>query len=363
MVGSVPGMMPHGVLARIGADAASQRTALDVLTRQVASGRRAQGFADLGAQTAAVLGLDADRAVNEAWQANVSAATGRMRAGLAAIDRIMEIAARLNADLARLNGLDGPSVDVIAADARAALREVAGLLNTQYAGAYVFAGQDSANPPVPDADAILSSGFYTQIAAAVGGLAGAGAAATAAATLGIAASNAPGTSPFSAFLSRPAAALQAERAQVETGMRRYEATGLLASANSAVPSQGTSTTGAYMRDVLRALATVGAMDSSQLAIADYPALVRDTRESLRGAIAAMGADAGVFGDGVARLEAIRARAGERADAARAGAAAVTDVDMAAALSRLSQLQTQLQASYQMIAQVSGLSLARFLSGG
>jgi flagellin-like hook-associated protein FlgL len=37
-----------------------------------------------------------------------------------------------------------------------------------------------------------------------------------------------------------------------------------------------------------------------------------------------------------------------------------DVDMAATLSQLSLVQTQMQASYQLIATLSGLSLAKFL---
>ena len=62
---------------------------------------------------------------------------------------------------------------------------------------YVFGGTDSANPPVPDAAGITSSPFYTLIGAAVTGLAANGAAATTAATLAVASSDAPGTTPFS----------------------------------------------------------------------------------------------------------------------------------------------------------------------
>ncbi len=39
---------------------------------------------------------------------------------------------------------------------------------------------------------------------------------------------------------------------------------------------------------------------------------------------------------------------------------VQDVDMAQTLSTITQVQTQLQASYQLISNVSGLSLAKFL---
>ena len=91
------------------------------------------------------------------------------------------------------------------------------MLDSKDGDTYVFAGQDSGNPPVPNPDQIGSSGFATQIAAAVGGLATTGAAATTASALAIASSNAAGTSPFSAALSQPQAAVNALRPSVSTG--------------------------------------------------------------------------------------------------------------------------------------------------
>ena len=49
-----------------------------------------------------------------------------------------------------MQGVNTSAVDTIAASARDALGQVAGLLDTQDGGVYVFAGQDTANPPVPD---------------------------------------------------------------------------------------------------------------------------------------------------------------------------------------------------------------------
>ena len=109
-----------------------------------------------------------------------------------------------------LNGINPSEVDSVATSAQDALKEIAGLLDTQDGDTYVFGGANSANLPVPDPSGILASGFYTQIATAVGNLGAAGAAATAAATLGIASSNAAGTSPFSVYTSQPASTLQAQ---------------------------------------------------------------------------------------------------------------------------------------------------------
>lgn len=358
---TIGGTVLFGTLGRLIADSVGVRAELDRLTRQSASGRVAETFAGLGAAAPEVLDLRPALATRQAWQENIAAASGRMQVAQTSMERIGEIVSTFYAQLPNLNGLNVAAIDSVAANARDALREMAGLLNAQAGGVYVFAGQDSANPPVPNPDDILSTAFFTQISAAVANLSAAGAPATAAATLAIATDNTPGVSPFSAFLSQSAAALQGQGASVPVGDGRREATGLLASTNAFIASTGTSTTGSYMRDVMRALATLGALTSAQEGAGGFHELVADTRESLRGAISALSADAGVLGDTQTHLASMNDRLGRDATALTGQIAAAEDVDMAATLSRLSLVQAQLQSSYQMIASLQQLSLARFLS--
>jgi flagellin-like hook-associated protein FlgL len=136
----------------------------------------------------------------------------------------------------------------------------------------------------------------------------------------------------------------------------------LASANAFVASGGGSTTGSYVRDVMRALATLGSLTSAQEGAGGFHELVADTRESLRGAISALNGDAGVLGDTRAHLARVKLRLDVEATALTGQVSDAEDVDMAATLSRLSLVQAQLQSSYQMIAGMQSLSLARFLSG-
>lgn len=356
------GVVPYGTLGRLLADSAGARAQLDKLTRQVASGRVADTYAGLGAAAPTVLDLRPAIAAREAWQKNIDAAGGRMGVAQTALERIGAIAQEFYAKIPTLNGLNAAAIDSVAANARDALREMAGLLNAQAGGVYVFAGQDSGNPPVPNSDDILNSGFYTQINTAVVGLSGAGAPATAAATLAVASSNAPGTSPFSAFLSQSAASLQGQGGTVEVGTRQREATGVMASANGFVASGGSSTTGSYMRDVMRALATLGSLTSAQEGAGGFHELVADTRESLRGAISALSGDVGVLGDTQAHLDTVKVRLSAEVTTLTGQVSDAEDVDMAATLSRLSLVQAQLQSSYQMIAGMKSLSLANFLSG-
>jgi flagellin-like hook-associated protein FlgL len=353
----------YGPRGQILAGAAQARERLDMLTRQAGSGRVADTFGGLAGGAATSLALRPELSRLEGWQANIAAAEGRMDVTLTALDQIGGIASDFRARIADLNGLDAGTVDSVAAAARDALRQVAGLLNTRQGGQYVFAGQDGANAPVPQADNILASGFATQIVTAVAGLGSNGADATIAATLAVATSNAAGISPFSAGQSRPAAALRAQAATVSVGEGRHVETGVPASANAEATSGGDGTTGSYMRDILRALATLGAMDGSQLNTPGFAALAEDVRAGLESAVTALGVDAGLLGNRQADLREQADRLDATASTLRARLAGAEDVDMAETLSALSLAQTRLQASYQLLAGLPSLSLLKFLPAG
>ena len=252
-------------------DTDSIKTKLDQLTTQISTGLVSNTYAGLGAGAAVSLDLNPQIATLQTWQNNINAATGTMGVSQTAMTQIQQIASDFLAQTSNLEGADSSEVDTIAASAQQALVQVAELLDTQDGNTYVFAGQDTTNPPVPDPDSILSSGFYTQIAAQVDALGTQGAAATIANTLSIAGSDTTGTSPFSAYLSQTDAsdpnAPQAPTIQV--GQGQTATVGLLASANSFVTSQGSSTTGSYMRDLMRALATMGSMSSTQVSDSGY----------------------------------------------------------------------------------------------
>ena len=358
MIYALSGPSDYGGLTRLIGDSAGVRQQLDALTQQAATGRIAESYAGLGGGATASLDLRPLIAHQTTWQGNIDAATGRMQVAQTAMTQIQQVASNLYAQLNDLNGMSATAVDSVAASARQALQQVAGLLNTKNGDVYVFAGQDTANPPVPNSDQILASGFYTQISTAVSGL-GASAAPVTAATLATASSNAAGTSPFSTALSQPAASIPL--ATVETGEGQRTPVGLAASANAFTASTGSSTTGSYMRDVLRALATIGSLSSSQMSAGGFQDLVQDTRTSLSGAMSAMAGDVGVLGNAQSRLATTKTQLSDTSTALTSQVSSAEDVDMAATLSRITLTQTQLQASYQLIANISGLSLVKFLS--
>jgi flagellin-like hook-associated protein FlgL len=141
-----------------------------------------------------------------------------------------------------------------------------------------------------------------------------------------------------------------------------ETYGMLANANSAVQSTGASTTGSYTRDLMRVLATLGSLSSSQVNDPSFAPLVQDASTSLNGAISAMANDAGVMGDRQTQMTATATELASVQTALTGQLSSAQDVDMAAALSQLSSVQTQLQASYKLINQFNTMSLANYITG-
>ena len=350
-------------LAQLLADASATRAQLNTLTQQVASGYVSASVAGLGAGTPVVLSLAPALAANRTWQANIAAAAGPMGVAQTALSQISSIASNFYAQTNNLNGLDAGAVDSVAASARDALAQVANLLDSQDGNTYVFAGQDSTNPPVPTPDGITTSGFATAIATDVAGLAANGAAATLGSILATASSNAAGTSPFSAALNAAASSGVDFRALAQTGAGAYVPSGIVANANADITSTGGVTTGSYTRDILWALATLGSLSSSQLSASGFSALVGDVRTSLGNAITALNQDAGVMGDRQTAMQATSTQLSDAATAIQTQLSSAEDVDAAATMTKLSMVQTQLQASYQMIAAEQGLSLVKFLPLG
>ncbi len=262
---------------------------------------------------------------------------------------------------AQLDNITGTSISTLAEQAQNDLQQVANLLNTQNGTNYIFAGQDASNPPVPNPGAILSSPFFTQIQAAVAGLATNGAATTMATSLSVASSNtlptAGGTSPFSAALSPPPANFQAT---VETGPGQSTSVGLLASANTYATSSGPYTTGSYTRDLMNALAMVGSLTPTSASAAGFTGLISDIQTSLTGAISAMANEEGGLGATQDSLTATSTTLGNVTTALKTQVSSVQDVNMAQTLSNLTMVQTQLQASYKLIASVQSLSLANYV---
>ncbi len=318
MSGTISG---YGLLQALSQDSAAVRAQLSVATQQAATGKIAETYAGLGAGARVSLDLRPQVAHQQAWAANIDGATARLGVAQSALGAIGAIAAEFYAKMPGLNGLTSGAASAVAVQARDALERMAGLLNSKVGDTYVFAGQDTANPPVPNASAAAL------IPALLSGASPA---------------------PFSATLGTAVPA-------VEIGEGQRVQVGVLANANT-LSLSAPPTTGSYMRDIMLALATlVTTTDGPGL-----PAAAAATRDRLGSAIAASSGEAGALGDVQRGLATRKVQLVETQAALTAQVSGAEDVDLAATLTRVTALQTQLQASYQLMAGVKGLSLAQYL---
>lgn len=319
-IGSIGGGI--GLLQALAADSGAIRGELAVVTQQTATGKVSSSYAGLGVGARTSLSLRPQIAQLGTWSANIDSATARLGVAQSALTSITAIASKFLAKAATLNGLTPGVTGDVAAQAGAALVQVAQLLNSRVGDTYVFAGQDTANPPVPD----------TTAATLVPALLGSDTA----------------TPPFSATLGTAVPTVQ-------TGPGERAPVGVLANRNTLAVSAAPST-GSYMRDIMRALATLATT-------ADGPGLqatAADTSSRLQSAISAASEEAGALGDVAAGMATRKTQLADTQTALTAQVSGVEEVDLAAALTQASQLQTQLQASYQLIAGVKDLTLAKYI---
>lgn len=342
------------MLTRLGSETALLRTRLEALTRQVSTGHRAQALGEIAPEQPRAVSLRAELGRREVFTRAMEQADGRIGTTQAALGRLTEIAREFRTEVAqRITSRDEASLATVATRARAALAEVGHLLNSRFAGEYLFAGSDIANAPVPDPEGLADGPLATAIATAVGTLAPGNGAAVAAQTITLAQGD---DTPFSAH----AVSGEARRG-VPAGDGQVIAYGLHADRNTEAASTG-ETTGGWARDLMRNLMALAAMQPAQAgaAPADFDALATSLREGFRSAESALAEESGSLGIVQGRIAAAQERHEAVTTALSAQLAGIEEVDVAAAITRLQGVQATLEASYRAMATLGQLSLASYL---
>ncbi len=324
------------------------------LTAETASGYTSSDYARLGAAAGPALDLSDDIAANTALAGNADAAANIQSVAQTALGEIESIASKFASQATTLETTP-QSAGTIAASAQDALQQVAQLLNTKVGNIYVFAGQDSATAPVPNPAAINQSNFATAIQTAIGNLTNNGATATIAATLAIASPG--GTSPFSPSLEASGA-----QSTVDLGNGARVSLAPLANTNSNAtsPGAGATSTGSYTRDVLLGLATLASLGHANTSDASFLPLVQSTVATLQGAVSAANTDIGALGDRQDQVSSAKTELSNVSIALQTQLSSLQGADLAQVAAQLSAAQTQLQASYQVIAGLSQLSLSKYI---
>jgi flagellar hook-associated protein 3 FlgL len=343
-----------GTLDQIVNATAQVKQNINQLSAETDSGYLSSNYAGLGEAAAPALNLSAEISQTTQLQANTQNAATIQQAAQTALGQIESVASTFVSQAINLEGATG-SVSTAAAAAQGAMQQVASLLNTQVGGVYVFAGQDSATPPIPNPSTLTQSAFFAAIQSAVAGLTTNGAAATQAAALAAATSAA--NSPFAASLTASGA-----QSEVDLGGGVRVALAPLANTNSNAVSTGvgTTSTGSYTQDILYGLATIASLTPSQAADVNFVPLVQGAVTTLSGAVTAINVDIGVLGDRQDQVNGAHTELGDTATTLQSQLSNLQDADLTQVATQLSQAQTQLQASYQVLASLGTLTLARFL---
>ena len=347
MSGTINGAMPTGLLGMLASQSATVRLRMDTLSQQAATGQKSETYAGLGDGAKISLDLRPQLQRIDTYTNNISQADTKLKMTGSALQQLSDIAASFATQTINMSAQTSPAVDSIAVQARLALQQVQVLLNSQTGGAYLFSGQDSANQPVPDTDL---AAFVAAVQAPVATLTNTNATATEAATLAAATAT-----------TVTAATLGTARSVIEAGDGLELATGVIAGQNAYAVQSGAGSTGSYVKDLVRGLASLAAMNSGQTALGSgFTSFVTDIGITLRGAVSAIGTEMAGIGQQQSVLTTQKAALSDTATAFNAQISSVEDVDMAATATALSQVQTQLQASYRLIASVQNLSLVRYL---
>lgn len=344
-----------GTLSQIVSNAGLTKQTINILTEQTSTGLISTQFEGLGAGARIAIDLSVQLAQNTTLQANTDSAANIQQASQTALGRIQSIVASFTPQLLAAQTTGTSSLPALSVTARDSLNQVASLLDTKVGDIYIFAGQDSHTAPIPSPDSIGQSAFFAAIQSAVATLSTSGAAGVATQTL--TASAAGATSPFSASLEASNAP-----ATVDLGDGATIQVGILADQNSDAVSSGTGTTstGSYTRDILRGLATIAALTPAQATDPQIGALLQGTLQSLQGADSALNTDIGALGVRQTRVSSAKSDFADTATALTAQQAGVQEVNLASVSTKLANATTQLQASFQLLAALEQLTLAKFL---
>jgi flagellar hook-associated protein 3 FlgL len=353
---TISGATDVGTLAYTLYNMRQTQQTISTLTSETSSGLISSDYAGLGNAAGPALDLTSQLAQNTTLQANASSASNIQQVTQTALGQIQSLVSSISGQLLSPSTTNNTGLNTLAATANSALTQIASLLDTKVGDVYIFAGQDSANPPVPDPSSVTSSAFYSAIQTAVAALPATGAAALQSQSLTIAGPGA--TSPFSTTLE--ASNLPAT---VDLGNGKQVQVGMLADQNTDAVSAGTGTTstGSYMRDILMGLATLGSMGSADTTQTYVQSALSNVQTTLSNADNALNVDIGGVG---VRQDAITNAQSDYSDVATAlttQLGTLQDADPATVATQLAQAQTQLQASYSMVAALDQLSLAKYLT--
>lgn len=333
----------------------AQETALQAST---SSGVTADSYAGLGSTRYQALSLQPEITSIAAWQQNVSVAQTSLSVTQTALARIATIATNLQTSLTSLQtDHSTTSVGVAVTQAKQALSELASLANTQNGDSYVFAGTQQGVAPVTDPSNILTSSLVTSISASVAQVGTVGASAVETASLSAASDNTAGQSIFAASLSVDPTTAASQVKSTMVGSGDTIATGYVLTQGTAASA---TSTGSPIRDLIRSLATVASLSSADASSTGFTSLVTDTARDVASTSTMLTQTQAQIGQTQDDLTSQSGSLSTLSDALNNQLTALKGSDPATLATQVSDIKAQLSASYSLIADMKGMTLASYL---
>ncbi len=347
----------YGLIGVIGHRAISLGGQEATLTSQATSGLVSPGVAGLGEVTGTVLDLQPQSVQLKAYVNNATLAGVRLQTAQTAMTSISSLAATLATSLTQLSTESGSSlttaISSIAALARSALGGLPSILNTKSGDTYVFAGVDGTVAPVVDPSSVTTGALSSGIANAVSGLAANGVSATLASIVSAVSNNSIFSPDLSISPAPPAAS-------IDVGFGQSAITGIPATSGQGMAAPSSTSTGSSVNDLVAVLSAVSSLSSLNAADPQLSALVSGLRTMLGGARTGLSAMTSTLGVSQQQVKAVTATNAALSDVLTSQMAGLTSVDLPTVATQLTETQNQLMASYEIISDLKGMSLAAYI---
>ncbi|HSK41727.1 MAG TPA: flagellin [Arenibaculum sp.] len=327
------------------------------LSDQVATQKVSSDFAGLGSGARVSINLRGELKELDTYSRNIAGAQLRLTTQVEAMERIGQLAKDLSVELIKLQSDPNAEVAVVNQIARQGYQELTSLLNAKVDGRYVFAGGDGANPPLPAARA---DALFAQTATDLTG---------------------PITNAATSLATTRATAAQrgwfADTIDPDTGVPPVPVVPAVSArvdrdldleygvpATNGVYSDDVDLTQdlPYFREFLHAFAAAANVDkpTTPAELDELRGYLQQVQQGVDRATKRLDEEVGALGALGSRMKTIDDRHKDLAVHLQRGVSDVEDVDMAAAITKLQLVQTQLQASYRVTSSLNQVNLNDFL---
>ncbi len=348
-------LLNYGLIGQVGNYATALSGAEATLTAESTSGLISGSVTGLGEGTGRVLDLQPQLAQLAAFTTNGSVASSRLQTIQTALTSITSLSQTLSTNLTQLSTEEGSSltagISSLAGTAAEDLGTLTALLNTKAGDAYVFGGTDETTPPVEDPGSIGTGSLSTSVAAALGGLAANGATATLASVIAAVSAN-----PIFA----PSLTSATGSSSIEVGEGENAVVGLPATSTIGMDGAGTTSTGSSIGDLVAVLSAAANLTSAEGSDPQFAGLIAGLQTTLSGAQTGLSEMTSTLAVSQQQVTAATTTNAAMSDALSTQIGSLTSVDLPTVATQLNETQNQLMASYEIVNDLKGLTLAAYL---